>query len=273
MKMKEDLVCDNVWLLGDSDQWGGAGISVLKVVLQSVIEEFNTLVGVSPKEQLLVMPDLNRGYPECCRLSNGTFVIFLSARGDNNWSQFIYQFAHEYCHRLIGGPMDGELETTFWFEESVCEMSSMFLLKRMTERWSSMNTSILGGRESSDVVKALFTLNRYTPINIPYLQNLLQKNPPIDVPLHEWLNTNMSTLSEQEYHRDLYNQISCVLFGLFSSFPALWRILPFLYRPTAAEYSDFQTFITDTIPSRLTISIEHYPQLAELLTGLESHSL
>ena len=267
--MKGDLVCDSVWLFGDSDQWGGAKIPVLKEVLRSVVEEFNTLVGVSPREQLSVQPDLNRGYPECCRLSNGTFVIFLSARGDNNWSQFVYQFAHEYCHRLIDGPMDGELETTFWFEESVCEMSSMFLLKRMTERWGSINISILGSGESSDEVKALIALNRFAPINFLYLQNILCKNPPINVPLHEWLNTNMSTLSEQEYHRGLYNQIARVLFVHFSSFPNLWRVLPFLYRPAVAEYSDFQTFITSIIPSRMTVSMESFPQFVELLTGLQ----
>ena len=42
---------------------------------------------------------------------------------------------------MINGPMDGELETTFWFEESICEMSSLFLLKRMAEFWDVIQVS------------------------------------------------------------------------------------------------------------------------------------
>lgn len=269
MKLSRNHVCDNVWLVGDSAQWGEASIPALIQVLRFVVEDFNYLVGVSPGEQLLVHPDLNRGYPECCRLSDGSFVIFLSARGDNNWSQFVYQFAHEYCHRLIGGPMDGEVETTFWFEESVCEMSSMVLLRRMAERWNSISVTVLDGEDASEEEIALSSLKRFAPINIPYLQRLLRKNPPIIVPLHEWLNSNMSVLSEREYHRSLYNQFACVLYGLFSLFPSLWKVLPFLYRPATADYSGFQSFITDTVPGRMTVSIANYPLFVMILTGLD----
>lgn len=267
MLLSSTPVCDHVLLMGDSSQWGGANIPVFVRLLRSVIEEINSLVGVCPNEMLLIQPDLNRGYPECCRSSNGSFIIFLSARGDNNWGQFVYQFAHEYCHRIINGPMDGELETTFWFEESICEMSSLFLIKRLIERWGAFQTSSSQEGVPSAENEALTVLQHYVPLLFIYLHLIEQKVPPITIPLHEWLEANMPIISEPEYHRGLYSQIARVLCGLFFSFPDLWKMLPFLHRPISTEYSGFYDFINNTVPGRMTITIEHYPQFVETLFG------
>lgn len=93
-------------------------------IFRSVIEELNRAVGVNPRRFLYIQPDLGRGHPQYSK-SGKNYTIYLSAR-ENYWSKYIYQFAHEYCHFLIYDPLDGKLETTFWFEESVCELASMF---------------------------------------------------------------------------------------------------------------------------------------------------
>lgn len=54
-----------------------------------------------------------------------------------------YQFAHEYCHHLIDEPMDGESCTSFWFEESICELSPVYFMRRIAQRWIEENTPIL----------------------------------------------------------------------------------------------------------------------------------
>lgn len=43
------------------------------------------------------------------------------------WSQLIYQFTHEYCHRLISSPALNSL----WLEEVICECASRFFLKKL----------------------------------------------------------------------------------------------------------------------------------------------
>ena len=69
-----------------------------------------------------------------CRLSpDDLFRVQLTAR-DKLWAQFAYQFAHELCHvlsnleRLRGNPNN-------WFVEALCELSSVFTLRKMAERW------------------------------------------------------------------------------------------------------------------------------------------
>ena len=61
------------------------------------------------------------------------YTVQLQARG-KLWAKFAYQFAHEFCHvlsdfeRLKWNPNN-------WFVEAVCELSSVFTLRRMAERW------------------------------------------------------------------------------------------------------------------------------------------
>ena len=62
------------------------------------------------------------------------FFIQLTALGSPKWDQFAYQFSHGLCHvlcdyeRLRGNPNN-------WFHEAICELASVFTLRRMAERW------------------------------------------------------------------------------------------------------------------------------------------
>lgn len=55
--------------------------------------------------------------------------------GKTYWSQYSYQFAHELCH-IHCGFRDGPREN-LWFEESVCEASSLFCLRAMAVTWKT----------------------------------------------------------------------------------------------------------------------------------------
>lgn len=267
MQMQSTLVNHYCSLLGDSTQWGGADILVLIHIFRSVIDEVNAAVGVVPNKPLMIQPNPGLGHPMCSKIGD-VYCIFLSAR-KNYWSKYVYQFAHEYCHYVIDGPMDGSPETTFWFEESVCELASMYFLNRVTSRWESWNLEPASFGLGPEAIP-LFMLKSFAPNNRPYLDNLLSQNPPIDAPLHEWLENNMSILSQPDYHRDMYNQIARVLYDLFSDYPDLWKVILFLQRPKKEDYSDFRSFITTTLKDRITIEIEHFPVFVECLTGAVS---
>ena len=61
-----------------------------------------------------------------CAKAGEQHVIFLATK-DNLWCQWVYQFAHEYCHHLIDGSLLGEWSDLLWFEETwtsaVCAVS------------------------------------------------------------------------------------------------------------------------------------------------------
>ncbi len=71
---------------------------------------------------------------------DGRIAIGLAAENPR-WSQFAFQFAHEFCHALaqhsatgIRGSHDPQ-HANLWLEESLCETASLFALGRMAEVW------------------------------------------------------------------------------------------------------------------------------------------
>ena len=70
--------------------------------------------------------------PLCVQKGGGEHIIFLNAK-ENYWCQWVYQFAHEYCHHLIDGTLTGEWSNLLWFEETICELSSLYNLNKMID--------------------------------------------------------------------------------------------------------------------------------------------
>ena len=55
---------------------------------------------------------------------------------NRSWAQFAYEFSHEICHVLSGYErMRGSRNS--WFHEVLCELASVFTLRRMAEGWPS----------------------------------------------------------------------------------------------------------------------------------------
>ncbi len=48
--------------------------------------------------------------------------------------QFTYQFAHEFCH-VVSGYERLKDNPNSWFHEAICELASIFTLRRMLSDW------------------------------------------------------------------------------------------------------------------------------------------
>ena len=66
------------------------------------------------------------------RGKNGEYFVRLNT-GETYWAQYVYQFSHEVCHIL--GRYREQDESNKWFEESLCELASLFVLRQLSERW------------------------------------------------------------------------------------------------------------------------------------------
>ena len=73
---------------------------------------------------------------------NDPIKVLLSAR-DSFWCQYVFQFAHEFCHvltnhyeQLLGNPNG-------WLQEAICETASIFALQCIARQWCQ-NPSIPG---------------------------------------------------------------------------------------------------------------------------------
>ena len=147
------------------------------------------------------------GIPLCTKAGDD-HIIYLSAK-DNYWCQWVYQFAHEYCHHLIDGSLSGEWSSMLWFEETICELSSMYNLHSMVNYCKNSKHA------------------HYTTSVQNYLNDLLAQNNDTYKLCEEggWYNTYRDFLSGEPYKRELYNAIATLMYPLFIHNPNLWKII------------------------------------------------
>lgn len=145
--------------------------------------------------------------PMCSPFGKEEHLIYLSPQ-DYYGGQWLYQFAHEYCHHLINGELTGEIVGLTWFEETICSLSSLYVLhKASSQKWIQANSH----------------LHRDILGRLEYLQQ--DMNIPGDTPLPIFLQSKDNLLKEERYHRDLYKAIAAKMFPLFRKNPNLWKII------------------------------------------------
>lgn len=140
---------------------------------------------------------------------------------DTSWSQIAYQFSHEFCHLLIGSPVPQKMR---WFEESICELSSLFFMEQLAIVWAK--SGILGHPEYAGSFIS-YCDNRMNSVS--NLQNLLDVSDPSS-------NIWVHAVSEC-YDRNFNLQIAKLLLPIFRKYPALWETVPLLSRLPEDERS------------------------------------
>ena len=195
--------------------WGEAIPSNIEALLADVISHLNRLLVEPVPDHIKVLPvsgadavprTLYR-YSGC-----GPITIQLSAR-DRKWSKFAYQFSHEFCHvlsnfeRLRNNPNQ-------WFHEALCELASVFTLRRMAERWPTLPPY----PNWADYASALSD----------YADHLLEDENhqlPEGLTLATWLPMHENELRQDPYLRDKNAIVACRLLPLFEVEPSGWNAL------------------------------------------------
>lgn len=193
--------------------FGHIDVPIIADILRSVDIELSNAIQATPfsSKPCLVSYSYAMDGPMCCNEGESHHIYLRT--GNGYWAQWYYQFAHEYCHHLIDGALSGEVTGLIWFEETICELSSMYNLQRAAESWTL----------SHNPTKVCFV-----PALRSYLDNLLlqeETNKCAAIPC-KTIGAPLEYLSkERQYHRDLYRCFATMLFPLFLSNPRLWKII------------------------------------------------
>ncbi len=140
------------------------------------------------------------------------FRILLSARG-GYWCQFAYQFSHELCHVLTDYERLKENPNN-WFHEAICELASIFALRRMAEGWLTCPPYP----------------NRYDYAESlgEYAQNYLSREErqlPAGMTLSHWLTEKEEILRANRYQRDRNAVVAYSLLPSFEQEPSGWNAI------------------------------------------------
>lgn len=179
-------------------------------LMRDIDTNFAKALDVEPFSTCQCFIEYHDNDPFCMKLDE-YHMIFLSVKR-HSLPQWIYQFAHEYCHHLINGELVGDIYGYIWFEETICELASMYQIHTIYTQWIGCNNHI------KNLASSAFQ---------PYLDDLLTQQPQL---LSDTLRLGFLThweqiLSEQIYHRNYYNALAARMFPLFVENPSLWKII------------------------------------------------
>lgn len=182
--------------------WGEVVVENIFQVLNSVHKVFLPCFGQTMNPRALSVAHSD-GPPICFKDSA---LICLSAQ-DKFWSQYAYQFAHEYCHYQIKGPVPQQLR---WFEESLCELASYYFLPKVSALWRTnppYPNWVSYADEFSKYTKE--DAAKATPFNLDFSSDTM----------------TLRQLEKNEYNREKNAYVATALFPVFQESPSLWSAI------------------------------------------------
>lgn len=186
--------------------WGDAHATDIHAVVASAYRELTSAFGREPRYPLLVASSREGPSIDYPNPVTKEYVVRLGAR-DRHWAQFAYQFAHELCHALTNFD---RFPRSYWLEETICEVSSLFTLRRMAEAWSQ-NPPYPNWRSYSDSLRSYAAAIRQ------------RRSLPDGTTLVEWFVHNRDALALNPIARDLNGTIAAEWMPFFEANPMAWR--------------------------------------------------
>lgn len=208
----------------EQSDWGEAMHSDIEALLADVASHVNRLLTKPVSDHILVVPVSGPDAVPMTLYRNSTVVpitVQLTAR-DRKWSQFAYQFSHEFCHILSNYERLRDNRNQ-WFHEALCELASVFALRRMAERWPTR--------------PPYPNWANYSPSLARYADDLLDNENsrlPSDLTLGHWLSAHEEQLRSDPYLRDLNAVVAYHLLPTFEAEPSGWNAVRSL--PNSSGY-------------------------------------
>ena len=218
----------DVDLLVVRDGWGDVERATVQKVLESTAGELWKYFPDRKLQPIIVKPNggpivlFNRG-------PGDEYFVHLDT-GETYWSQYAYQFGHEFCHILCN--YDTDDTGNKWFEESICEMASLFVLRRMGETWKT--------QPPFDHWKS------FAPNMTAYAEQLIEKNSLDDsTTLAQWYGEHRHDLHGSSTKRELNNIIAVALLPLFEESPQHWESVTWLNHGQPNEPQRLVAYLAD----------------------------
>jgi hypothetical protein len=207
--------------------WGVASPEQVGVVLQAVMAELWRFFPQRAIEPLVVLRGHAGPITQYKRNALGEIVILIDTE-DRRWCQFVYQFAHEFCHVLCG--FDEDARQNLWFEECLCETASLFVLRRLAKRWAQ---------------RAPYAEWRaYSPQFTAYADDLISNWLAIaERRLPQWLEDHRPRMARDPARRDLNGTIALALLPMLESNPQDWRAVTWLNVAPSAASETFPEYL------------------------------
>jgi len=173
--------------------------------------------------------------------ADGRVAIGVTSNG-TYWSQFAFQFAHEFCHALAGHSNDWKKlwikgrKANHWLEESLCETASLFAMRAMGETWKS--------------TPPYPNWKSYAGALTKYAADRIEKaaaDLPVGTAFPDWFRANEPAMREKATIREKNNVVAIQLLPIFEARPSGWEAITFMNlgkrdpeKSLAAHFADWR---------------------------------
>lgn len=209
-------------ILVDNDGWGSSTTPDIRALVLSAAQQ---LWRWCPGELIRPVSVYHRSdFPQTDFVHDwhGRIRIGLACE-DARWAQMAFQFGHEFCHALAQHSAAAKRSwhpprhANLWFEESLCETASLFVLRRMAEAWKT-DAPYPNWKSYAAMLAAYATERLAKP----------EHQLPEGQPFGEWFRSNEATLRENPVLRDKAVIIARQMLPLFEATPTAWDSVCYL---------------------------------------------
>ena len=214
-------------LIVENGNWGAVSLSAIHAWLASAAGVLLEAFGTPPDAPVRVAR-----WDQGPRVFHDIrpYEIRISAR-DTYWCQYIHQFSHELCHVMAGFDRIKK-HPHKWFEESLCELAPLFVLRRLAEVWAD------------EPPPHIYGASEFAPNHAIYAEGIEEQyraSPGTALP--GWLVANIGTLETDPSRRDLNGVVAVALLDSFRCDPTLWRDCLALNRWDASADTTFSDYL------------------------------
>lgn len=163
------------------------------------------------------------------RGDKGEYLVRLNT-GSNLWAQMSYQFSHEFMHILCGYV---EADTgNLWFEESLCELASLYSLRQMAITWKT-NPPYSNWKDYAEKLG-------------DYASERIKASPlPDNMTLAQWYAKEAESLRTNPTQREKNNIFAVAILPLIEKDPSQWASVEFLNLGRTKEPRSFARYLSD----------------------------
>lgn len=247
------IVSNNIIL--SEQNWGECPIDNLSEVFKCTVGIFDSIL--LKEYQHNISCEINhweKKYNLCSGDSAG-HTIYLTSSG-RCWDQYTFQFSHEYCHHLINIELTGDMIGAYWFEETICELASLYCLIKNAQTWKTRPPYYNWAVYASD-------------FEVYYRKEISKEDMPTsNLSVAEFIKDNISILEQPQYQRGMYTYIAKGIIDIFIAYPSLWNIILFFKNTNYRDenYKGFDAFLNE-LDSIIPPEVKAYKLLKKRLLG------
>jgi hypothetical protein len=213
-------------LFVESGEWGSSSVADIKKVCESAAMMFTPHLKSGVSAPLLIQNDGSGPITLYRRGGNNEHIVRLDTK-NRAWAQLAFQFSHELCHVMCN--YRDVVNQQLWFEETLCEVASLFALRQMGEAWKT-------DAPYSNWKSYSVALNDYAA-------QRLNAQHSDTATLEEVYRDNLSQLQATATNRDVNNKLARKLLPIFEKRPSAWEAVRYLNRGPAKENLTFEGYL------------------------------